>query len=575
MRQAARIVVILGVLISTAHAANLEFKEKFGKLLLNSVPGMLKSYDPATGHFGEGVWICTDQNLMYPLAVAYTLDVPGNKYHRDPKLLEVLMKAGDALAADADAQGRWVFRKKDNSTWGMIHMPWTYSRWVRTYGLIRDDMPTDRRAAWEKALLNGYENISKSGLGAVHNIPTHHAMGLYIAGKLFERPQWCEQAAAFLKKVAGKQSENGYWAEGQGPVVNYNFVYVDAIGTYYALSKDESVRETLRRASEFHRNFTYPNGVCVETIDQRNPLHAIVNQANVGFCFDPVGRAYLASQWAHVADKEFKPDIIASFISYGQEGEIDVPDSKTARVHVLNEGGADRAMTIRQGPWFICLSAFTTPVSKDRWIQDRQNLVSIYHDKTGPLIGGGNTKLQPAWSNFTVGDPSLLKHTPGDTSPKFLPAGELYHVPSAATIVRDPVPGLDLTYGPQQCHIRVQIKSDNELEYVASTSQVGQLPVVARVTLLPRMGETIKTGEGRAYKLDDETISVEPAELKGSLLYANCKLTLPQVTGLYWPALPHNPYVRDGRAKIHEGRIELRMPFSQDRLEHRVLLSVE
>ena len=32
----------------------------------------------------------------------------------------------------------------------------------------------------------------------------------------------------------------------------------------------------------------------------------------------------------------------------------------------------------------------------------------------GVFLGGGNTKLQPLWSTFTVGDVSLLKHKPGD-----------------------------------------------------------------------------------------------------------------------------------------------------------------
>ena len=120
------------------------------------------------------------------------------------------MKAGDALIDDMDAQGQWVFRKKDGSTWGMISMPWTYSRWIQTFQLIRRDMPDDRRQRWTQALLLGYGKIAQSCLHYLHNIPAHHAMGLYIAGQTLDRPEWCRHAAEFLVRIAGTQADGGY-----------------------------------------------------------------------------------------------------------------------------------------------------------------------------------------------------------------------------------------------------------------------------------------------------------------------------------------------------------------------------
>ena len=128
--------------------AELKYKDRLLAGLVQQVPELLANYDAKTGRFGKGIWICRDQHLMYPLAVAYSYKGVGNKYYKDPQLLEVIMKAGDALIEDADENGQWVFRKKDGSTWGMISMPWTYSRWVRSFALIRDDMPPDRREAW-------------------------------------------------------------------------------------------------------------------------------------------------------------------------------------------------------------------------------------------------------------------------------------------------------------------------------------------------------------------------------------------------------------------------------------------
>ena len=554
---------------------NLTFKDRLLKHLLRRVPEILDTFDPATGRFGEGIWICHDQNVVYPLAVAYAWEADGNPYRGDADLLEVITKAGEALIADANERGQWVFRKKDGSTWGDTWMPWTYSRWVRAFGLIRDDMAPDRRKVWADALTLGYTGISQHCLGHVHNIPTHHAMGLYAAGKALERPEWCEQAADFIMKAVGEQSEAGYWSEGGGPVVLYNFVYVEAIGTYYAMSGDGRVLPALERAAAYHRHFTYPGGQSVETIDQRNPYHDAVREGNVGFTFTPVGRAYLHSQWARVGEGGLSADLIASLLLYGEEGPVeDLPSADAEHVFVLTEDGADRAATLRRGPWFACLSAYTGAVLQNRWIQDRQSFVSIWHDEVGLILGGGNTKLQPAWSTFTVGDTRLLQHTPGDTDPDFEPKGELTHVASAAALVREPEPGLDLAYGPETCRVRLAVGDEHTLACRLEATCESGLPVAAHLTLLPHLGELLATGGGQELVLGESPIELSPDQVGGWVAHAGWRVRVPACASLHWPALPHNPYRKDGRGEPSEGRLEVRIPFQAGHREHVVTIHV-
>ena len=556
-------------------AAGLEYKDRLLAELAARVPAILKTYDPATGRFGSGIFICGDQHPMYPLAVAYSTKAQGNRYYKDPKLLAVIAGAGDALIADADQRGQWVFRKKDGSTWGKIWMPWTYSRWVRTFALVRGDMPPEKRKAWTDALVLGYTGISKGCLGHVHNIPAHHAMGLYAAGKALDRPEWCQQAAGFLQKVAAAQREGGYWSEGTGPVVLYSFVYVDALGTYYAMSGDRRAVPALEKAAAFHRHFTYPGGQNVETIDQRNPYHATVAEGNVGFTFTPTGRAYLENQWSRRGKNNLSTDLIASLVLYGEEGPIaETPSGPGQHVFVLTEGGTDRAATVRRGPWFVCLSAYTAPVPRSRWIQDRQSFASVYHDKVGLVLGGGNTKLQPAWSSFTVGDTALLKHAPGDESPDFLPKGGLLHVPSGARLVRTPEPGLDLTYGKETCRIRVQAKDEKTLEYRVQATNGSGLPVAAHLTLIPHLKESLETAAGQKLTLGAEPVDLGPAQIGAWVAHGGWRLHVPDTAELHWPALPHNPYRKDGRAGPGEGRIEVRLPFDAKHPEYRMTLEI-
>ena len=556
-------------------ATELKYKDRLLTELVKQVPKILETYDAETGRFGEGIWICGDQQQMYPLAVAYSYEANGNCYYKDKDLLDVIMKSGNALIDDMDEQGQWEFRKKDGSTWGPIWMPWTYSRWIRTFELIRDDMPLHRLEAWVKALTLGYTGISQTQLKRVHNIPAHHAMGLYVAGKVLNRPEWCEQAADFMIKVAEKQAEGGYWSENVGPVVSYNFVYIDALGTYHAISEDKRVLSALEKSSNFHRHFTYPNGYSVETIDERNPYHEGISTGNVGFTFTEVGRAYLQQQWSLSGLEKLSADLIASLLLYGQEGQIaEIPSPESHHQFMLTEGGRDNAATLQSDPWFVCLSAYTAPIPQSRWIQDRQNLVSIFHEKTGLILGGGNTKLQPGWSNFTVGDTTLLQHQPGDIEPDFMPKGELYHVPSSATLISEPDIGLDLNYGSEECRIRIRPKDSRTLEYRIQATTSSGLPVAAHLTLIPHLNQTLETAGGQKITLSESPITFTAEQVDGIVTHAGYQLHLPKTATLHWPALPHNPYRKDGHATPAEGRIEIRIPFDRSNSTYTINLVV-
>lgn len=553
----------VSIAVAPANANELKYRDHFLHLLVQRVPRILETYDASTGRFGEGIWTCQDQNLMLALAVVYATPGEGNSYHKDARLLDIVMKAGDALIDDMDEHGQWEFRKKDGSTWGKISMPWTYSRWIRTCGLIHDDMPIERRARWVQALDCGFSYIEKTQLGHTYNIPTHLAMSLYIAGRVLDRPAWCARATLFLRKVCKAQLEGGYWTEGEGPLVHYNFVYMDALGTYYKLSGDKEVLPAIERAIRFHIHFTYPSGQAVETIDLRNPYVPTVLSGNPAFTLTPEGRAWLQKQW-HQPDPTLTEDTLALFVLHGDEGTIAGSTTRPADGwFVLTENAVERAATLRQGPWFICLSAYTARLDRNRWHQDRQNLVSIWHEKVGLILGGGNTKLQPAWSNFTVGQMGLLRRQPGDANPNFLPQGQLYHVPAEARLVRELHPGLDLTYGPETCRLRVQPRDDHTLDYRIEASARSGLPVFAHLTLLPHLGTPLETGQKQKLTLAESRLSLSAAELGGGLTYSGYHLRLPPRATLHWPALPHDPYRKDGHATPSQGRIEIRVPLDQ------------
>lgn len=447
----------------------------FVESLVDDVPGYLRTYRPESGRFGTEPWVCTDQNVIFPLAVAWALDDPDNPYHHSEEVLAAIAGGGEALVDAQDEVGRWRFDKKDGSYWGQTHMAWTYSRWIRAYQLVRDALPAEIRAKWEQGLLLGFGAIARAFPdSSVHNIPVHQAMALYIAGECFENADWRERARQFMAKAVERQDPAGFWSEHSGPVIGYNLVYVEALGIYYAHSQDPVVLEALRRSARFHSAVLFPDGSSVAAIDERQVYGSGIELGNVGFSFTPEGRGFLLSQLTAYNTPERRlvgGDYVASMLLDAGAGEAVMPEEiGEDGVIVLGENDA----LIRRGdPWSWCLSAYTAEVSDSRWIQDRHNLVDLFHSELGLIAGGGNTKLQPYWSTFTVGDPSLLVHTPGDENPDFTPDGiDLQWTPTDATVAGSGGSArLEVSFAPP-----VQVRREELLTEGFEEVAVGELP---------------------------------------------------------------------------------------------------
>ena len=528
--------------------------------LFDAVPEILES-QRADGRFGTEPWICRDQQMTFPLAAAWSLQ--DSPYYQDEKILEAIVFGGDALIDEQDENGMWIFRKKDHSTWGQIYMPWTYSRWIRTYLIVREAMSQEAQDRWSKGLLLGFEGISRTALERVHNIPTHHAMSLYYAGIVFGREDWKSQAADFLARVVAEQSEYGWWTENVGPVVSYNFVYPDALGVYYHASGDPIVLEALERAARFHANYTYPDGSSVETVDERNAYSKGVHEGNPGFSHTALGRWYLSWQHRRIIDsgESFAVDYATNMLLYSGEGPTEELDSGSGtQAYRMGED----ALISRQSPWFVSISAYFCPLNENRFRQDRQNFISVFHEKTGLIVGGGNTKLQPLWSTFTVGDTSLMVNTGDQSDPNFGPFEGLLHIPADITLGdSDEAPALSLNYGNETCKVTTHPEDDGTLTLIYEATSNSGMEVEGHITLIPHLGEPLASSGGSVEKLGEE--AVEWSGSKGGWVeHAGWRLSLPEGSRLVWPVHPHNAYRKLGDATVEISRIAIALSFSKE-----------
>ena len=343
-------------------------------------------------------------------------------------------------------------------------MPWSMYHWLETYRLLCDILDPKRRSRWEQGLVLAYEGIAQ-GLetARVHNIPTWNGMALYRAGQVFDRPRWLEQGRRMIDRAVEAQTSLGYWREHGGPTTSYNLVYVHAIGLYYAFSGDERVLTCLERATRFHVHYTYPDGRVVETIDGRVKYHdRVPDLAHAAFSLFPSGRRYvrfLVENMLKLRRERPQPHVsvavtggverivraeyglsarLASAYVHYRDGAEDAVPQDDAEYSIHDDG---HAIIRRASGWFYCLSGIVTPPADNRWGQDRQAFCSVWHERCGLVVGGGNSREQPEWSTFVVGSGS-----------------EVLYLPDWAELhPGDGEDGLRLGYGGQRCSLEVRI----------------------------------------------------------------------------------------------------------------------
>jgi hypothetical protein len=561
---------------------------KLGPILANARP---------SGQFGADPWIVRDQDVLLTLAVLYQCE--GSSRYRDPQLLAQIAAGGRYLRARQDVAGRYAFDKKDGSNWGKVYMPWTYLRWMIAYQVMAADLAPADRAVWAEGLQLGYAGIaateftSRSGIYPgpltghpplkpgevipwVHNIPCHHAAGLFVAGRHFGRPEWQEQARAYIQLVVAAQSAHGWWTEHSGPVVAYNRVYLEALGIYHALSGDAAVLPALERGNRFHLNYVYPNGAVIETVDERNPYEPLIplrdpqGRTNYlpphigihpGLYFTDSGRALFAHQFRLMADRNPAELDSAEYLHLFLP-PTDAGFGFTAKPDRRFRMGGD-ALIAREEPWLVSLSAYCCPRTGNRFIQDRQNFISIWHRDAGLILGGGNTKLQPLWSTLTVGDTSLLTPIGAKRETNLAPEVALAYTPEQC-VISEPAENRwtqRFTAAGAVAELTCAITSDRTLQLSATLVQAAPdgRPAAIHLTFLPYPGSPVGFSDGTLAEIAGT--KWEKTGVTG-LRHHTWQLALPATAGITCPVLPHNPYMSDGHAEPKEGRLVVTLPLT-------------
>jgi hypothetical protein len=475
-------------------------------------------------------------------AVLFTKSHPANRRYGDVSMLKLAERIGDLLVTEYD-NGHYTARG-DND--------WDTYMWLEAYRLLDNKLGEERRLRWKQVLLKEVALLEPKlakcqdypwyNAPYITTSPNHYsiyASTLLVAGHVFNKPEWVQLSTKVLHRFCvEEQTADGYWGEHSqaGPTTGYDYLTVTQIALYWEYSKDPEALKALKRSTDFHKYFTYPDGTPVETINDRNRYWGVSMWGHFGFSNFPDGRRYAAflTGFSPIGrDKESYGSIqslgrIAQNVLYYHEGNTEpIPQDQPNYMHIMNVTAGIR----KTGPWVVSYSGIIAPpVSLNNFFLDRQGNFSVFNKKTGLIISGANSKRQSELATFTeaIGRDSI-------------------HMPVGSRLqMNEQIDRLALAYNVFFAVLEVLKPSEKQLKFrFATTYKWGDAVSGFNLQLMLKAGQTLETGTGKKIILSKEKIELGDAELGGLIKHNGWTLHLPPGMHLSWPVYPFNPY-KDG-----------------------------
>ncbi|MCI0465169.1 MAG: hypothetical protein L0Z62_50245, partial [Gemmataceae bacterium] len=340
---------------------------------------------------------------------------------------------------------------------------------------------------------------------------------------------------AMHRLAAEEQTADGFWGEftDNGPTTGYNYLTMNCVALYWEHSRDKAALEALRRATTFHKYFTWPDGTPVETINGRNRHWGVSAWGHFGFSHWPDGRRYaefLAGFFRPSPDKKAGLGsktigrLAQSALYYHEGPTAPIPQELPRAAHQMNVPAGIR----KTGPWTVCLSGLIDTPIDSQFTLDRQGHLSIHHQKLGLIITGANSRKQPELATF-------LEKT----------KDRVTTIPLSSRLrMSDDRDRLGLGYHTFFAEAEVPRPSDERLTFRFAITETGRgrlQDVKLNLQLCLKAGETLETA-GAKVVLGEKRVELTPEQIGGWIRHRGWKLHVDPAARLVWPVLPFNPY---------------------------------
>ncbi len=488
--------------------------------------------------------------------VLYAKRHPDNRHFRDPKMLALAIRIGDLLASENE-KGRYEPR---------LDSDWDTYMWLEAYRLLEGELGEERRERWRREIEKNLAPLAPDARERldfpwyhspfIGTSPNHYALWaslLHLAGRVFGNKEWVRLGSQIIRRFATvEQSSDGYWGEhnNSGPTTGYNHLTLSAIALYWEHSKDPTVLPALRRSTNFHKYYTYPDGTPVEVINDRNRHWGVSAWAHFAFAHFADGRRY-----AEFLTGFFQPDKLSmdalgrlsqNALYYHEGLREPIPQDLPRYSHQMTVPAGIR----KSGPWVVCLSGLiSTQAATSQFYLDRQGNLSVFHEKLGLIITGANSKRQPELATFS----ERIQ-------------GQVFHMPVSTRLqMSENQDRLSLAYNTFFCDLMLAPASSEELEFRFIITGKGRPAEEAQLTLqlCLKAGETLETGAGQRVVLGPDRISLQPEHLGGWIRHHGWTLKVDATARLIWPVYPHNPYANAPETSLEHAVGALSVPLQQ------------
>ncbi|MBL7734170.1 MAG: hypothetical protein JNL51_01840 [Chitinophagaceae bacterium] len=486
-------------------------------------------------------------------AVLYAKKHPSNKRYHDPRMLALALRIGDKMAAES-AKGDYGERADGD---------WETYMWLETYRLLINELGEERKSTWKNEIVKYIKELEEECLLRINfgwyntpytgTSPNHYSIYasiVYLAGKVFKEENWVKIGGHILNRFATvEQTPDGYWGElvRSSPTIGYNHLTLSSVALYWEHSGDKLALPALRRATDFHKNFTYPNGEPVELMNDRNrywtgsvikgkdasdPNNYLTVSPWAQFAFTnfPDGRRYVQFLASFFKPENMNVDLLGRLAQntlYYHEGPLTpIPQDQQRYQYRLKqvEGGISK-----NGPWVTAFSGLYSPQAiLNRFYLDRQGNFSVFHKQLGQIITGANSKRQPELATFQ----EKLQ-------------GDYHTIPMSSRLqLSADTNRLSLAYNTFFADLYVPKPTEKELKFRFVISSIGNTAddPALNLQLCLRSGKMLETGAGKKIMLSDERIDLSPAEIGGWIKHNGWTLQVDPTASLSWPVYPFNPY---------------------------------
>jgi hypothetical protein len=477
-------------------------------------------------------------------AVLYAKKHPQNSRYHNPQMLSLAARIGDLLAGENE-KGKYEPR---------LDSDWDTYMWLEAYRLLERDLGEERRVRWRReieknAVLLVDDTKERIDFPWYHSpfigtSPNHYAQWasiLHFAGRVFQNKEWEALGARVLRRFATvEQMPDGYWGEHNrsGPTTGYNHLTLTGLALYYEYSRDPEVLPALRRATDFHEYFTYPDGTPVEVINDRNRYWGVSAWGQFAFTNFADGRRYAEFLTGFFQPQKLSIDSLGRLSQdalYYHEGPVQpIPQDQKNYFRQMSIPAGIR----KTGPWVVCLSGLiSTQAVNNQFYLDRQGNLSVFHEKLGLIITGANSKRQPELATFSE---RLL--------------GQTFFMPVTSRLQMSPERDrLSLAYNTFFTDLYVPSPSETELAFRFEITGKGTPSEDPKLTLqlCLKSGEDLETAAGGRIAIGPDRIELAGSALGGWIRHHGWTLTVDSSSRLIWPIFPYNPYA-DGPEKSLE-----------------------